>query len=65
MTKQITNIHHKISTDIYCTEKLYKEQWGIDAVGTPFWRLTCNKCGFAKVINNNTFLNGNSVTRQP
>jgi hypothetical protein len=54
--REYTNIKHKIpKTDKYCSQNLYKEFWG-NSDGSPDWHMTCVVCGFAEIINNETFL---------
>jgi len=49
--KEKTKIRHKLKDNSYCSETLDREFWGdID------WNLSCYKCGFSKIINNETFL---------
>jgi len=55
--KEHTNIKHKTKgTKDNCCYLLMKENWGTDPFGVPFWRVSCYQCGFADVIDNNTFL---------
>jgi hypothetical protein len=54
--KLYTNIRHlKPKTDEYCTENLYKENWGEGKNGTD-WRMTCWKCGFVQMIDHPTLI---------
>lgn len=49
--REKTKIRHKLKDGSYCSETLNKEFWGDDDRN-----LTCSKCGFSRMIDNNTFL---------
>lgn len=49
--KERTKIRHKLKNNIFCSETLNKEFWGDDD-----WLLSCYKCGFSRIINNEVFL---------
>jgi len=48
--KEPTTIKHKFANNEYCPEILYKEFWGGDD-----YRLTCNKCGFTRIVHKSIF----------
>lgn len=48
--KEPTKIRHKTKENANCTETLCKEFWGSEDI-----RLTCHKCGFAKIVHIDVF----------
>ena len=53
--KEQTKIRHQNKDLNCCTETLQKQQWGTDGGGSPFWRMTCWKCGFSEIVTDTLF----------
>lgn len=49
--KEKTKIRHRLKDNAYCSETLDKESWG-----DRDYHMTCNKCGFVKIIDTEMFL---------